>query len=199
MDKIKSMRELSKHIHEVRDNHLVELVKLHNKHWKNVDVDNDLEIIEAYNKLYPLLIDEIFNCLEEVIASTLKTISKLFQIKNNVILDVEDLMYDEDGKTLNDRLYEYYIIHKGEKAVYNLTRLMTTEVEYVFSGVMQDKIDIDEYNYFMVDNLDDVEDCDGACPDVQSIFPINAEKPPYHPDCECFWIAMTNEEVEKRE
>jgi hypothetical protein len=92
--------------------------------------------LETFAKLSPELINEILKCLEEVIALVLHTIQKLFDIKNNVILNVEDLLYSEDGKTLIQRIYEYYIIQKGQSAVYNLIRLINTETEYVFSGVM---------------------------------------------------------------
>ena len=194
-EKIKSVRALSQEVHKIRDKYAEQLIKIHNKYWKNIDINDEMIRLETFAKLSPELINEILKCLEEVIALVLHIIQKLFDIKNNVILNVDDLLYSEDGKTLIQRLYEYYIVQKGQSAVYNLIRLINTETEYVFSGVMQDKIDIDKYDAFLVDNDDGTVDCDEGCPEPRTIFPINATKPPYHPDCECFWVPLTKEEI----
>ena len=106
-------------------------------------------------------------------------------------------MYSEDGKTLVERLISYYLEYKGQNAIYNLTRLIDTESECVFSGVMEDKIPPDEYPYFIVDNLDYEDNDECGCPDPGTIFPASAEHPPYHPECECFWEPLTQEEFEK--
>ena len=103
-------------------------------------------------------------------------------------------MYQDDGYTIMDRLYKYYIVHKGQSAVYNLIRLINTENEYVFSGIVEDKLNPDDYPYFRVDNIDD-DECDD-CP-IGEIFPWTAEHPPFHPDCECFAEPLTQEEFEK--
>ena len=192
-----AMRNLSQILHEIRDKYTIEIVKLHNQYWKNIDLSDDVEVQKVFSELYPLLLDQIFACLTKIIKEVLEMLTKYFKIKNKVILNVEDLLYQEDNKTLFDRLFDYYITRKGQNAIYHLVRLLTTETEYVFSGVMQDKIDIDKYDYFVVDNLDGVEDCEHNCPTPLTIFPIGAEKPPYHPDCECFWYPITKEEAEK--
>ena len=194
-EKIKTVRELSQEVHKIRDKHAEQLIKIHNKYWKNIDINDEKIRLQTFLKLSPELINEILECLEEVIALVLHTLQKSFDIKNNVILNVEDLLYSEDGKTLIQRLYEYYIVQKGQSAVYNLIRLINTETEYVFSGAMQDKIDVDKYDAFLVDNDDGTVDCDEGCPEPGTILPINATKPPYHPDCECFWVPLTKEEI----
>jgi hypothetical protein len=194
MQEIKTIKDLSKAVHEIRDAHAVNMVKLHNKYWKGVDPENERQVVEAYTELAPLLADELFKCLEEIVALVLKVLTKLYKIKNKNVLDIEDLMYQDDGYTTMDRLYKYYIVHKGQRAVYNLVRLVNTESEYVFSGVMEDKLSPDDYPYFKVDNLDD-DECDD-CP-IGEIFPWTAEHPPFHPDCECFAEPLTQEQFEK--
>ena len=191
--KIRKMRQISSEIHKIRDEYLVKIVKTHNKIWKNIDIDNEKELNEGYKQILKVIIDLLFECLEKVYSLILGELSDLFIVKKNVIIDLTNLLYNEDGKNLVDRLYEYYIKHKGQNAVYKLNRLLITEVEYVFSGILKEKIDLLQYNYFIIDNLDETS-CDD-CPRVYSIYPIEAAKPPYHPECECFWIPMTDEEI----
>lgn len=197
MQDIETIKDLSNAVHGIRDDYAVKLVKLHNQYWKGVNPKDEKQVKEVSRILIPLLIIEILKCLEEIIALTLKTLRKLYKIDNKNVLNLEDLMYSEDGKTLVERLNSYYLEYKGQNAIYKLTRLIDTESEYVFSGVMEAKIPPDEYPYFIVDNLDyeDNDECD--CPDPGTIFPASAEHPPYHPECECFWEPLTQEEFEK--
>jgi hypothetical protein len=185
MQDIKTIKDLSKAVHEIRDTHAVNLIKLHNQYEKE-------EL--TYDELKVLLLNELYSCLEKIVALTLKALKKLYKIKNNEVLKLEDLIYSEDGKTIEERLDSYYIEKKGLHAKTNLIRLIDTESEYVFSGVMEDKIDPELYPYFRVDNLDE-DDC--GCPAPGTIFPMSAEKPPYHPECECTWEPLTQEEYEK--
>lgn len=197
MQDIKTIKDLSNAVHELRDACAVELAKLHNQYWKGVDPEDEEQVKEVCKILLPLLIEVILKYLEKIVALVLKVLHKLYKIDNEKVLNLEDLMYSGDGKKLVERLINYYLEHKGQNAVYNLTRLIDTESEYVFSGVMQDKIPPDEYPYFIVDNLDyrDHDEC--GCPDPGTIFPASAEHPPYHPECECFWEPLTQEEFEK--
>lgn len=194
MENIKNIKDLSSAIREICDRHTVNLIKLHKEYWKDIDPEDTEQIISISAKLIPLLTEEILDCLEEIVSLTLKILKKLYNIKNKNVLELEDLMYKEDGKTLVDRLVSYYIEHKGQRATYNLIRLINTESRYVFSGVMEDKIDPELYPYFRVDNIDE-DDC--GCPTPGTIFPMSAQKPPYHPDCECMWEPLTQEEYEK--
>lgn len=197
MQDIETIKDLSNTVHGIRDDCAVKLVKLHNQYWKDVNPEDEKQVREVCKILLPLLIEAILECLEKIVALVLDVLHKLYKIDNNNVLNLEDLMYSEDGKKLAERLISYYLEHKGQNAIYNLTRLIDTESEYVFSGVMQNKISPDEYPYFRVDNLDyeDNDECD--CPDPGTIFPASAEHPPYHPECECFWEPLTQEEFEK--
>lgn len=197
MQDIETIKDLSKAVHKRRDACAVELIKLHNQYWKGVDPEDEEQVKVVLIILIPLLIAEILKCLEDIIALTLKALRKLYKINNEKVLNLEALMYSKDGKTLVERLNSYYLEYKGQNAIYNLTRLIDTESEYVFSGVMQDKIPPDEYPYFIVDNLDDKDHDECGCPDPGTIFPASAEHPPYHPECECFWEPLTQEEFEK--
>ena len=194
MNKLEKMRQISLEIHKIRDEYLVEIIKAHNKIWKNIDINNKKEVNKAYKKISKIIIELCFECLEKIYVLLLKKLPNLFIVKENIIVDLESLLYKEDGKNLANRLYEYYVKYKGQNAIYKLNRMLITEVEYIFSGVLYKKIDLSQYNCFIVDNLDDEISCD-ECPSIYSIFPIDAKKPPYHPECQCFWIPMTNEEI----
>ncbi len=195
MQDIKTIKDLSNAVHGIRDTHAVKLVKLHNEHWKGIDPEDEKQVKATYKALRPLLVDEVLECLKKIVTLTLETLSELYQIDNENVLNLEDAMYSEDGKTFVERLDSYYLEHKGQRAIYNLTRLIDTESEYVFSGVMEDKINPDDYPYFRVDNLDEDDEC--GCPAPGTVFPASAEHPPYHPECECFWEPLTQEEYEK--
>ena len=59
--------------------------------------EDERQVVEAYTELAPLLADELFKCLEEIVALVLKVLTKLYKIKNKNVLDIEDLMYQDDG------------------------------------------------------------------------------------------------------
>ena len=144
MQDIETIKDLSKAVHKIRDDYAVKLIKLHNKYWKNVDPEDEKQVVEVCRILLPQLMEEILECLEKIVALVLDVLHKLYKIDNENVLNLEELMYSEDGKTLVERLISYYLEYKGQNAIYNLTRLIDTESECVFSGVMEDKIPPDE-------------------------------------------------------
>ena len=42
---IKTIKDLSNAVHEIRDDYAVKLVKLHNKYWKNIDPEDKEQVI----------------------------------------------------------------------------------------------------------------------------------------------------------
>ena len=59
MQDIETIKDLSKAVHKIRDDYAVKLIKLHNKYWKNVDPEDEKQVVEVCRILLPQLMEEI--------------------------------------------------------------------------------------------------------------------------------------------
>lgn len=145
------------------------------------------------------ILKSCYNCLEEVYAYVSKSLKELYkEVEDFDIKDINDLTYQKDGKTLEDRISEHLKnakekLDNKEKLdlviLYILNRItviLVTETRMVEQAVKKNKKPIIKDGYYGILVIDGCGgDCDGNCLDYNGIYPEDAEvpTPPYHPNC----------------
>lgn len=192
-DKVqKTIHQLRKDTDKLCDEHLTKIyikIKYYVNNYSHMLWPEGLEVI----------LQLFYGCLEKVYANTSKVLKELYgDVEPYSIKDIEDLAYDKDGKTLTERITEYW--HKAEERInakdklelvilylFNrYTVILTTETRMVEQGVKKNKKPIPEpSNYgIMV-----IEGCGGECGtdclNYNGIYREDDEVPwpPYHPNC----------------
>ncbi len=155
---------------------------------------------ENWNKIANELIEEIYSSLEETLSLSLKLVKKLYGVKNKK-LNIKTLTWNQDGKTLEDRVKGYcesiYLEidlnnEPNEKILknlmtYNLTRLLDTETMVIYNNSIYQLLK-DEEVYASIEGAGNCEDGDCEAHISNKRVPIAELEalPPYHPDCECY-------------
>ena len=149
--------------------------------------------------------EEIYNSLEATYTITLKGMKKIYNIQNKDTVNkeiIEELTYQEDNLTLDERIHNHCINYKNQEEIkkqnllYDMMRILNTETVYLFNHLLFKKIkENEEYIYAEVVNGDG---CCERCSewnngDVWYIDEI--VEPPYHPECECELVFWTAEEI----
>lgn len=145
------------------------------------------------------ILKSCYNCLEEVYAYVSKSLKELYkEVEDFDIKDINDLTYQKDGKTLEDRISEHLKnakekLDNKEKLdlviLYILNRItviLVTETRMVEQAVKKNKKPIIKDGYYGILVIDGCGgECDGDCPEYNGIYPEDAEvpTPPYHPNC----------------
>lgn len=145
------------------------------------------------------ILKSCYNCLEEVYAYVSKSLKELYkEVEDFDIKDINDLTYQKDGKTLEDRISEHLKnakekLDNKEKLdlviLYILNRItviLVTETRMVEQAVKKNKKPIIKDGYYGILVIDGCGgDCNGDCPEYNGIYPEDAEIPipPYHPNC----------------
>lgn len=168
---------------------------------KNNDTVNWSEIEKTLN-------DYIYSSLAETLSSSLSLVKEAYGIKNKK-LNLKELTWQEDGKTIEDRIHSYCygvkeLVSTADEAilkrllVYNMTRLLDTETIVIHNRSVRQLLEGD-IEYAEVLNGDECcEDCEIHF--SQGKIPIaDLELPPYHPDCECYVIYYLREKGESNE
>ena len=151
-----------------------------------------------WNKGAEEILNEFYKSFEEIYSIT-KTSMKNIYGKENIpdfsIKDIEDLTYQDDEKTIESRIKQYWEeIYQGlkkeiinindlkEYSYYVYSRIMNTDSAYVRTKVMKLSQPI---NAGMI-TIDSGE-CGGECPG--GTYPIGEEPdlPPFHVNCCCGW------------
>lgn len=164
---------------------------------------NSEEIIEIWNKAEKEIIDLIYQMLEKVYAYILKFIKKYYPKAESERMDIKDLIWDKDGKTIEDRVKIYcdfakeYLTLIGdakneelkETLIYNFMRITQTENTTIFHTFLKEKIS-KYYRYGYISN----GKCE-CCATGGVIKPVADIKwPPRHPLCSCFVILLEEKE-----
>ena len=164
---------------------------------------NSEEIIEIWNKAEKEIIDLIYQMLEKVYAYILKFIKKYYPKAESERMDIKDLIWDKDGKTIEDRVKIYcdfakeYLTLIGdakneelrETLIYNFMRITQTENTTIFHTFLKEKIS-KHYKYGYISN----GKCE-CCATGGVIKPVADIKwPPRHPLCSCFVILLEEKE-----
>lgn len=146
----------------------------------------------------------IYEMLEAIYSLILTFIKSVYPEASNQKLDIKDLTWQEDGKTIEERvkdicgfayqaLLENPKISIRENLIYTTMRLMETESITVFNKSIKKRVS-KAYPIAQVINL-------GACEDVcdqygGKFIPVEKLKwPPYHPSCRCVVILFTADEI----
>ena len=164
---------------------------------------NSEEIIEIWNEAEKEIIDLIYQMLEKVYAYILKFIKKYYPKAESERMDIKDLIWDKDGKTIEDRVKIYcdfakeYLTLIGdakneelkETLIYNFMRITQTENTTIFHTFLKEKIS-KYYKYGYISN----GKCE-CCATGGVIKPVADIKwPPRHPLCSCFVILLEEKE-----
>lgn len=157
----------------------------------------------------------MYESLTETLSYSLTLVKEAYKIKDRQ-LNLKDLTWQKDGKTVEDRIIQYCqsiatIIELEEEPeesrlkhllTYNLVRLLNTETMTIHNNAIW-QILKDKAIYVEIWNEDD--QCDGDCGcDVyfnhgKFLLSELKELPPYHPDCECYLVYYFKEKGEKNE
>lgn len=166
--------------------------------------ENALNDIQFYNeKIYRIINDkkktktqkkqevkeEILNSLTDTMAYVLKEIEKLYpnSYDKNAKINLEKLLYNKDGLTLNQRINNWFKEIDNEQTLsYHMRLILRTETEQIIPRIIQTKL---TRNKVYVEILEGGGECStGICSeyaDGQAYPEDEIELPPYHPDCEC--------------
>ena len=172
--------------------------------YELITEDNDDYKEELYNILKETLeddkiIDSIYSHLENILSLTLKETKKIYKsFDKDKIIDLEDLLYDKDGKSLDERVKQWLEKYSDKKQLmtlfYYLCLIVDTESFRIISTIVKEKTNC-EYVEIISDSCDD---CSGGCSewaDGEPHHEDDVELPPYHPNCHCEAVFFEKEEV----
>ena len=151
----------------------------------------------TWENFYPILEDLIFDSLLETYSITISAVKRIYDIQFNEIIDentIKNLIYSEDGKTLNERIKNHYenSINRPNSLEYMYNRIiliMDTETLYASNHVIHGKLYRHASHVEVIGSPECEVENGGLCEFYTSKgkMPIEEldELPPYHPDCEC--------------
>lgn len=174
-------------------NQLYELIIKDNDNYKE-DLYSILK--ETFSK--QKVIDSIYSHLEKILSLTLKEIKKIYkEYDKEKIIDLTDLLYNEDDKTLDERISQWFKKLDEEHLMtlfYHLCLIVDTESFGIISKAIRQKTNA-EYVEIISDGCDN---CSGSCEewaDGNVHHEDDIELPPYHPNCCCEAIFYNKDEV----
>ena len=133
--------------------------------------------------------EEILNSLTDTMTYVLKEIEKLYpnSYDKNAKINLEKLLYNKDGLTLNQRIDNWFKEEENEQNLaYHMRLILRTETEQIIPRIIQTKL---TRNKIYVEILEGGGECStGICSeyaDGEAYPEDEIELPPYHPDCEC--------------
>lgn len=166
--------------------------------------DNALNDIQIYNeKIYRIINNKqktkiekrqqvketILDSLTDTMSYVLKEIERLYpkSYDKNAKINLEKLLYNKDGLTLNQRIDNWFKEEENEQNLaYHMRLILRTETEQIIPRIIQTKL---TRNKIYVEILEGGGECStGICSeyaDGQAYPEDEIELPPYHPDCEC--------------
>ena len=158
------MNELYELIHELCEEDKEELYKL---------------LKETFNETKVLNL--LYNFLEELLAKDLQFIKKIYKtFDDNKFLELDNLLYHKDGKTLEERVHYWFTTYSEEQLTelfFHLCLILDTESMQLITSTIKEKTKV-EY----------VEISSGECGICGGGIEENVEDvelPPYHPNCGC--------------
>ena len=143
-------------------------------------------IIKKQSQIYDVMI----TAFEEIISSVIKEVKKFYpnSFNEGSVVTLEDILYQEDGETLEERIKER-LIDDPQKIQENLRRMsliVETDGHRILYQTIKAKTKSD-VTYIEIE-LGGGECSTGICLDYadEEIHPENdIDLPPYHPGCEC--------------
>lgn len=190
--------QLSIDLQKLRDNYLEQISNIINKAIKNYE-DKDL-----WKQSYNNVIDLFYEALTETYLQTTIALKEIYNGNiSDEIPDIEDFIYKEDGKTLPERVKQYWdevkkILKKTPSSyskrdsIKNQTitlyllnmhdRILTNEIINIKAGVKKVK-----HPNNPGDLVEVIEITDGQCCNNGGLFLATdgPDEPPYHIGCLC--------------
>lgn len=144
----------------------------------------------------------LYDCFAEIYVLVQKEAGA--DLKQILDVNLDEILYHKDGKTLQDRLDSHYEIYNNSTKTLEdrlilsnkLARIVRAEVKYITNTAMFYAIK-DKAKFLVVHGEDTGIDCD--CSENWGTFPVEdfdatTMLPPFHPDCECSFYAIIGEE-----
>lgn len=194
----KANKNLSEKNLKIVDDYMEEVAKIVNQFLGIVDKSKEVEEI-------------FYQELEEVYKNTSMELYNIYpEAKEYKVADLFTITYDEDGKTIEERIAEYWYDGQEEysNAQNSLERqhikihtigkyytLMKNETAIVETCIKKEKVQpIAEY--LVIEGS--ACDCGGACDSYIGDWPADEDipLPPYHPNCCCSWFYIDAETEE---
>lgn len=206
LNKEKKTKELLSDIAKLEkkygDKIAVVIVSALRKSEKTIE-ESDLIVIwdEAEDKIINL----IYELLERVYRLILVFIKGVYpKAKISKRIDIKSLTWQEDGKTIEDRVklycdyaHEVLKIDKNisilrNRLIHNFIRIIETEDIVVLNQVLRRVAE--DYPYVQISN----GSCECCGPREIELVKNVSEWPPFHPMCKCVVILLTEEEYNKK-
>lgn len=213
--RLKQHKSWTKQINQSKDQNALSIIKRANALVKaSKSAESLKEIEKLFAEVDDDLLDLIYKSLEKTYSQTCKMVSDIYDITSKSI-NIKDLTYDGDGKTLDERVtnYIYELLEyirscykegkpvdweKIKRNLHNrLLLILDTETQTVKIKVTKRKVEAHcEFGEVLPGQ---------CCPGSGGIFPIDElDEPPYHPGCMCeiiYYEELTDdsEEIEDLE
>ena len=155
---------------------------------KNLSRENKEEVKDK-------VIDIIYKSLEEAMTVTLKELKKIYKNLNNSNIEIRDLIYNKDNKTLEERV-EYWFdnidVNNTMNLFYHMCLILDTETFQIINQTIKNKVSSSYVEIIGSRECDHLcsEYCDGEVHKEEDI-----EFPPYHPGCQCQVIYYEEEDI----
>ena len=163
------------------------------------------DLIAIWDEAEDKIIDLIYELLERVYRLILEFIKEVYpEAKISKRIDIKSLTWQEDGKTIEDRVklycdYAHEVLKTDknisdlrDRLIHNFIRIVETEDIVVLNQVLKRRV-ADYYPYVQISN--------GSCECCGSVEIERVENvsewPPRHPMCGCVAILLTEEEYKK--
>ena len=163
------------------------------------------DLIAIWDKAEDKIIDLIYELLERVYRLILEFIKEVYpKAKISKRIDIKSLTWQEDGKTIEDRVKLYcdyaHEVLKTDKnisilrnrLIHNFIRIIETEDIVVLNQVLRHIAG--DYPYVQISN----GSCECCGPREIELVKNVLEWPPFHPMCKCVVILLTEEEYNKK-
>lgn len=204
--RIKQHKEWTKTIDEYKDQYGMRIIRRSNQFISQAKKIEDKEKISI--ELYQLREDVrelIWDSLEQSYSLCNKMIKDIYNISSTTI-QIEDLTYDGDGKSLDERITDYFedilkYIKNSEHPDWDkikrnlhhrLILILDTETQTLKTKITYRKVEAHcEFGEVLPGE---------CCPGSGGIYPIDElDLPPFHPGCLCeaiFYEELTDDEQE---
>lgn len=189
--------KLNSELEKIKDNYLEKISSTINKAIKNHE-DKDL-----WKSSYDKIVDFFYEALTETYLKTVLTLKDAYNDNiSDDIPNLEDFIYTEDGKTLQERIKGYWnevaVLLKGSKnetqeiSLYLLSmydRILSNEIQNVKAGIKKTKKVNDMPGLIKIIEIIHSDECDcDLCNQLEGFYledDAPNDGPPFHIGCQC--------------
>ena len=147
---------------------------------------------EDKEKLYKVLketfsetkvLNLIYDFLEELLTKDLQVIKKIYKtFDDDKILDLDNLLYHKDGKTLEERVHHWFTTYSEEQLTelfFHLCLILDTESMQLITSTIREKTKVE----YVEISSGECDICGGEIEEIENVEDVDL--PPYHPHCGC--------------